>query len=138
MKTNRNKESKNVKLCFYLRLEALNIPMQCQQQYTPHGSTIHDNQQISLKKVHSSFCTVHVAYIHSQNLDVIKSYLHAYHWKDMNFGKIIFEMTDQATTNNQEVELKTIYREQAVQVHFKCTFVDHRFWQPMQTLILLF
>ena len=56
----------------------------------------------------------------------------------MNFGKIIFEMTDQATTNNQEVELKTIYREQAVQVHFECTFVDHRFWQPMQTLILLF
>lgn len=48
-----------------------------------------------------------------------------------------FGMTDQPEVHNQEVELKTIYKEQAVQVHCLCTFVDCRFYQPIQTRILL-
>ena len=46
-------------------------------------------------------------------------------------------MTDQPAVHNQEVELQTIYKEQAVQVHCLCTFVDCRFYLPMQTRILL-
>ena len=51
--------------------------------------------------------------------------------------KKILGMTDQPAVHNQEVELKTFYKEQAVQVHCLYTFVDCRFYQPMQTRILL-
>lgn len=73
----------------------------------------------------------------------INLFLHTYndlstnHPSSATFVQKNLGMTDQPAVHNQEVELQTIYKEQAVQVHCLCTFVDCRFYLPMQTRILL-